>query len=110
MAHDNFVYWTETPPRQEVEQIVENFFGGAAVFEKKESHWMITLPGSPTHPLEYIVPSVEDGLADERWIEVWFTGYDECIDIATRHQDDFTKALAKRLAERIAAHYQAQLT
>lgn len=106
MALDRFVVWTDQVPTQaQVEQVLINFFGGAATIEWKpeQQRFYCTLPGKNTFPFKDLVPKDRSDRAqskyeapfDVRFIEV-FLGQDS-LDIITRMQDEYTNAISQGL-------------
>lgn len=106
MALDRFVQFPprKYPKKAEVEQVIKNFLGGVGTVEWKKDRFFISLPGTPTYTYKDIkgAPQREE-IQPERWIEV-------CIgnpmDIITRMADEFTNALAARLAKAFARYWE----
>jgi hypothetical protein len=113
MATDRTVYWdTRKPDRREVEVVIRDFLGsvGDVRWNDDCSRWLVTLPGTPSWPLARITPiGHRPGLApEERWFEVWEDDERTYLSVITRQQDEFTAALADRLAEVFARYWQGR--
>lgn len=110
MGLDRFVYWKERrPTATELEQILRNYFDAAAQsFAFAGARWTITLFGRPTSPFKGIAGApagVQHQQYAERWIEVHV--HDDCIDIETKQQDDYTNDLAGGLQAAFLRFYGA---
>lgn len=106
MALDRFVKFSKKrhPSKQEVETVLKNFFGSSAdvFWNDKTGRFFATLPGTCTFTFEGIEGAASDPFAGEerkRWIEVFYDGSVPYLDVITRSHDEFTNALAHRLAE-----------
>lgn len=113
MALDRFVYWRDRRPTyDEVVRVVRNTLGYAGTIEEKNGKkglpWLcVTLPGKPTNALEGIAPNLplsEEMLPEERWFEVFV--HDDCVDVLTRMQDEYTNAIAKSVAETLKRYWE----
>lgn len=117
MAIDRFIYFNKKVPGiDEMDGIIQDFFSDAGTYihtyhGDSQIAGGISLPGMGSHPLYNIedanIPS--DIYESDRYIEVVMTLDEECkikhIDIITRHQDNFTNALAVGLRDVIAGWY-----
>ena len=113
MAHDRFVKFSpeNQPSREQLLEIVTNFLGGCGqILEDNYRRWTIDLPGVPTSPFKGL-PGARPQTYENRWIEVILSWEDKAlvVDVLTRQQDDFTNALADRLAALLVRYYQAEL-
>lgn len=101
MSLDRFVRWGATKPTTaEIRMVCERFVGaaGEVVWNTESARIVIRLPGSCSNALEYIhLGGRTFEATDRRWIEVF--EHADCLDVITRHHDDFTNGLAARLAE-----------
>lgn len=102
MADDRVIRFNgkHVPTRAELQVVLEDLLGGVGKIEWSEDRFFVTLPGEATLALQRTAPLFigKEGLChkDGRWFEVWIG--DDCIDVMTRLQDDFTNALAARFA------------
>lgn len=108
---DRFIQFDSRKPKtNEVERILNNFFGAAAEIKRHGDRWLVTLPGSCSatfYGIEGAHPQVP--ARDERWIEVIYSGGGKALDVLTRQQDDYTCSLADGLAQALARFYQGKL-
>jgi hypothetical protein len=113
MASDRLMCFAgkPVPGRDAVQVVIEDFLGGIGSIEWSGDRFIVTLPGKGTLALQRTSPVFAgvEGFCHEdgRWFEVWFG--DDCIDVITRFQDDFTNALAKRFASIIAHWWEGKL-
>jgi hypothetical protein len=113
VACDRFVSWNteRRPTREEVASVIVDFCGGAATEVKWErDRFFVLLVGTTSAPLKRIpgvAPLVASDDGGERWLEVWFD--DESLDVLTRHQDEFTHAVALGLAKVFARFWDGKL-
>jgi hypothetical protein len=106
MSLDRFVRYPEGtagPTQDQVGLVLRNFMGRVGSVEWHEDRFLVGVPGKPTRTFEGIgerpMPTI---LNEERWIEVW---PGPTLDVITRRQDEFTNALAHRLAEIFARYW-----
>jgi len=103
MALDRVVNWDkEKPTKAEAEAALTNFLGGVGILEWVQDRYYIHLPGTPTPTLRGLGKCVEVGY-HVRWIEVWQDN--DSLYVITRQADEFTNALAEKLAEIFANHW-----
>jgi len=116
MACDRFVYWKERKPTQaEVEAVLHNFLGDAALEIKWHGdRFFVLLVGTKTlafkglgHPHEKAFLADNAPPHHKRYIEVWLDS--ECLDVMTRHGDEFTNAVADGLVAAFVRFWQGQL-
>lgn len=113
MAQDRFIHFKKAgPSHDDVQKILENYFGGCGSVEESQANWwIIRLPGKPTSPFEGVdgngaFPRMGHD-TPERWIEVVFSPGK--LDVLTRVQDEFTNGIADQLARAFARYYRAKL-
>lgn len=106
MSYDRFVRWQSDsrPSREEVGQLLEDFLGSPEVgrvhWNEAAQRYVVDLFGPSSHPLrrthgdEWQVGRLKPV---ERQIEVVVYENGE-LDVLTRLQDEYTSALADRLA------------
>lgn len=109
MALDRFVQFKprKWPKKKEIERVLLNFLGGVGTVEWKKDRFYVSLPGKPTPTFEGIkgaLPGREH--QEERWIEV-IPG--NPLDVCTRMADEFTNALAARLAEAFGRYWEGEV-
>lgn len=133
MATDRIVQFRDgqTPPtREEIEQLLRNFFSSAALdISWSAGRFYVTLVGKSTFALSGLGHTTQEaGLlalrtsplgCDERWIEVWSEAWGtdpsassqraKDICIITRHADEFTSALADGLVSLIARQWKGDV-
>lgn len=111
------------PCRREIEPILEDFFNGAAQIEWNTDRYFVSLPGTVSFAFRRLpyfkgTPRADHAQEEynekrERWIELW-TGKVadgeaiDKIDVLTRHQDDYTNALADSLAKIVALYFDGE--
>jgi hypothetical protein len=119
VASDIFVYWTTTerPSRTDVKDVLHDFFDAAAIkIEWSKDRFFVTLMGYWSHPLASVVdPEVRRSMLatapkyphNGRYLEVWLD--EACLDVITRHQDEFTHACQAGLAEVFARRWKGRI-
>lgn len=108
MASDRFIRWGEDrPTKEQIQFVLEDYFGSAAEVKWDKDRFYVTLPGKPSFPFRRIVPDMARAAEtqDERWIEVWMN--EDSLDVMTRMMDHYTNDLARGLTAVIANYWQA---
>src|SRR5579872_2537377 len=99
MAQDRFIYFSEVPKKEYLDQSLRDYFQTSAKVESKSDRFFITFDsrseGTPIH-------------RGERWIEVWI-GSDCGVDVITREQDEFVNVIAGGLVKRIARQFSGRI-
>jgi hypothetical protein len=113
MGLDRTVHFrpAEGPTATELRAVCEDYFDAGAELSAKSGTIIAVLPGRNSYALRRhgratkaqrgFWQEVRDGDPRERWIEVWRDGR-KSVSVTTRQHDEFTDALADRLAEVIA--------
>ena len=108
MALDRFVYWplTAGPSQSELTLLLEDYFGAAAEGIATEgSRLVVTMRGRTSGALRRVahapeamrvIAQYETDQNEPRTIEVFM--HHHCIDVITRHADEFTNAVAHGFA------------
>lgn len=109
MSQDNFVWWQDSKPtKKEIELVIIQFFGGAVTdIVYKQETFIVHLVGQYSEPLKGLGVDRYELCGEPRTIEV-HAGPD-CLDVLTRMQDEFTNALATRLAKIFARRWGGRL-
>lgn len=121
MSLDRFVRWqTELrPTREELQLVLEDYLGGAGEARWDTDRFFVTLTGLRSeayrrcaHVTEVVRAYAEHTLREPpanriRWIELYL--HEDSIDVITRCADDFTNAVAERLAEICAAYWDGKV-
>ena len=108
MPLDRVVLWQQKRPnKKQLAHMIEDYIGEAGKVEWKTDRWYCTLHGKPSAMFRRILPLRQNFGHDERWFEI-FIGEDG-IDVLTRSADEFTNAVAKEFAERVARFWGARL-
>lgn len=109
MALDRFVIWAQRKPTlADIETFLEDYFAGAATFEKRGHACVIVrLPGAPSHPFRRLAAGTPmlAPVHAARWIEVVLTN--ASADVLTRQQDEYTNTLADGLAVALERFWKA---
>ena len=108
------------PARDDVCKLLEDYVGagGTVRWVGEQNRFYVDLLDGYSDPLQRLdtyfamlyedLSKEHDGSPRPRWIEVWFG--DDCIDVMTRMADDFTMAIAKGIAAKIARFWDGTYT
>lgn len=108
MASDRMIHWKreDMPTQAQVETALRNYVGEGGVVEWRADRYYVTLPGNQSPALRGhagLTPAkaayFEEIVAEkrERGFEVWRD--ETTVDVITREQDDFVRALAEGFAQ-----------
>ena len=107
MALDRFIYFREDscPTYRELYRFLTNFIGFAGKVAYGTDRIFVELPGTPSFPFKGFPDTLDPTplLPEQRWIEVWLK--EQTVDVMTRHQDDFTHALADQIVELLKRYW-----
>ena len=126
MASDVFVRWKDgkRPTEEEVANVIRDFFSDVLTeIVWKKDRFFLTLVGKNSHPLRrvglghqglepkhlppvWVLSEPEPGF-EERHMEVWLS--EDCLDVLTRRQDEFTHACQDGLAKVFARFWQGEI-
>lgn len=102
MACDRFVELKNVPTLDQLQLVVEDYFGGLLVDSKTTPGCIhVQIQGTFSHPFQRFDPSVTRNVMHleepprERWIEVHLRGH--LVNVLTRQQDEVTSAIADGL-------------
>lgn len=110
MALDRFVNFPKGkkgPTKDEIGLVLKNFLGGIGDVSWSDDRWIVSLPGKPTWTFEGLEPDMMPRMQNsERWIEVYVG---PTLDVITRSADEFTNALAVRIAQIFARYWEGKV-
>ncbi len=109
MGLDRVLVWDKiVPNKEQIEQLLEDYFNIPGYVSWDEGCFLIDIPGTNNSPARRVRPEFDHTVmyAPERWIEVSFE--EESICITTRSQDEFLNDIAAGLTKRIKWIFEAK--